>query len=140
MSNQIETSKNFQDKMKDRIKESIGDLLTDEDLEKLIERGMYETFFEKRRKNVGSTQWPKYEEQEPWIHEVLKELMTERVDKALEKWMIKHEVEMKEMFYQTLEDGALSAILKAFSRAISAPLYNAQNQLTLNLEKLLERN
>jgi hypothetical protein len=42
MSNEIQTNETFEGKLKTRIRESIGDLLSDDDLKKIIDRGLEE--------------------------------------------------------------------------------------------------
>ena len=48
MTNEIATTKSFQDRMKDKIREGIGDLLTDDDLKVLIDKGIDDVFFTTR--------------------------------------------------------------------------------------------
>ncbi len=45
MSNELQMTQDFQTRIFKRIRESIGDLMTDEDLRKLIEAAMQKAFF-----------------------------------------------------------------------------------------------
>lgn len=52
MSNEkeIEISKSFEERMKDRVREGIGDLITDDDLRPLIIAGIKDVFTERKRR------------------------------------------------------------------------------------------
>jgi hypothetical protein len=49
MTEAIQTSQSFDERMMAKIKESIGELVTDDELKKIIEKGMSMAFFEPRR-------------------------------------------------------------------------------------------
>ena len=44
----IEKTKSFQERMKDRIKKDIGELMTDDELSAIVERAVNEIFFKPR--------------------------------------------------------------------------------------------
>ena len=48
MSNTIEVKKSFQERMADRVRESIGELMTDDELKIIIERSVNEFLFTER--------------------------------------------------------------------------------------------
>ena len=45
LENQLAPAKTFQERIADRIRESIGDLITDEDLAEMVTRGIDDVFF-----------------------------------------------------------------------------------------------
>ncbi len=94
MTNSIVSTKSFEEKMKDRIKDSIGDLITDEDLSVLLKRSLEEVFFTPKIIVKGSYGNPDKIEP-PMLHTIIKELMTEQVRAKVVDYMKEHRQDIK---------------------------------------------
>lgn len=81
MNTAVTTPQSFEDRMKDRIKESIGELITDAELSELVKRGIDQAFFTERTENNGwnTTKVPSL------MSSIVKDLMKERVCAEVEK-------------------------------------------------------
>lgn len=57
MTTEVTTAVSFEQRMKDRIRESIGELISDEELQKMVHRGVEEVFFKPGTKKINPGSW-----------------------------------------------------------------------------------
>jgi hypothetical protein len=123
--------KSFQEKMKERIKDSISELMTDEELKDLVNRGLEEAFFHERKVTIDS--WGHTEIKPPFLHEILKELMKESVDKHVSKFIDNHPDVVINTIKKIISLGSGDAILQAISNKFQMDFSNFQ----MNIEQRL---
>ena len=130
MTNQVTTTKTFEEKLKDRIKDSIGDLITDEDLSKLVHRGVEDVFF-KPRSNHKYTGYGSSQPQAlpPLLHTIIEEALTPAVEKAVAKWFEEHPQELTEAIDKVVAQGVGNVMISAISAKFQEPLMNFQSQV-----------
>jgi hypothetical protein len=117
-------AKSFDEKLKDRVREGLGDLLSDEELSKIIQRGIEEVFFKQR---VEVKQFSsKSEVKEPLIHEIVKEVLDEQLRAAaatvIKEWATNNPEYMEEYFKHIVETGIGQIMLQAMSAQFAMPL------------------
>jgi hypothetical protein len=105
MAGEVVQAKTLQERVGDRIREQIGDLLTDDDLKKLVDRALEDAFFKERREN---RQYGQDILHPPQIVQRVNDLLKERVDTAVSAWLSKPE--NSERFQRQIDD----AIAKGF--------------------------
>ena len=120
------TTKSFADRMKERIRESIGELITDDDLLKMVERGIDEVFFDERTVRDGY----RFRTVPPLIHSAVRESLDARMDVAVENWVRSHEDEVMHAVHQAVQQGAGEAILQAFRNHFAQAL----REMGMNIE------
>ena len=128
---EIVPAQNFEQRMKERIRDSIGELLSDEELSTMLKRSMEELFFKPRTiqtNNYGATkQIP------PLMHEIVETLLKDKVKEAAKEFIDAHQTEVNETIKEALGKGAGEAILKAinaiFSNQLNTLQYNIQNMI-----------
>ena len=125
--NDLTTKQTFEEKLKTRIKDSIGDLMTDEDLTKLVEKGIQSIFFDKRCEKNRNWAQPTVEK-EPLIEEMLKDLLKPRVDAVIEKF-ISDNKDVVHTQIQKAVDGGISKLVLG-----SIDSYMAEKLLSLKFE------
>ena len=109
----LATPMTFQERLKERLRDSIGELLSDDDLTALVERGIDEVFFQpryERRPGAYST-----ETLPPLIHEVVKDVLSAQMREAVERWLSSHEDEVRQALEDCVKDGAGMALMRAFT-------------------------
>jgi hypothetical protein len=111
MSNEVATQKNFQDRMVNKIRESIGDLMTDDELKKIIERGVDEVFFKEHIVQEGFQSIHK----PPWLCIIVKELLSEKVEKYVAAFLANRTVDVEKVIYKTVQEGVGMALIKTFT-------------------------
>lgn len=97
--------KAFEEKVKDRIRESIGDLMPDELLSKMTERAMEEMFFQDRK--VKTNSFHNDEIIKPsWFKEEVETLLRTRINGFLDKWFEEQAGDLAQKFTDELIRGA----------------------------------
>ena len=130
MSNAIVENKTFEEKMKDRIKESIGDLIGDEDLKKLLDAAMHDVFFKPSKIKVNS--WDT-KDGPSFLQEIVKELMEDKVRDAVQVYINTHTDEVNKIIEDVVTEGAGMAMVKAMNQLFSNQMYMFQSNIANQL-------
>lgn len=130
---EITKSKSFEERMKERIKDSIGDLLTDEDLSKLISRGVEDIFFKAVTVSDG---WSSTKTTPPLLHSIVKELLEPSVRKAADVWINEHKEEVLKVVDIVISEGMAKALLRTIDMKFQDDLVNLQCNIQNNLQKV----
>ena len=132
MTEAIETSKSFQEKMYERIRDSIGDLMTDEDLKKLVDSAVNKAFFEERRtKNTygSDTINP------PWIVEEMQKLLAPQVKEAISKWAKDNPDKITEVIENMMAKSLVSLVETYFRSVFQNEFQNMYSQMQQRIER-----
>jgi len=124
MSTEIQASQSFQQKMFERIKEQIGDLMTEDDLKNVVNAAMQKAFFDKR---LTSDHYPR--EMEPLFVELIRNLMATKVEAAMKDWLDKHPGEMEKIVTDVIGQGLINIITNHLNSKASWPLQQLAEQL-----------
>ena len=133
IANQIDPMREFQEKLKQNIREDIAKLLPEEALNKLIEDCVKQTFFKPNKVKVTEGYREKEEERPSWfvqeVAKVVQPMMKERVNKFVED---NHE-KIKEEIDKFLQDQNLLIL------AITEINRNTQNSMNSALYTMLQQ-
>ena len=127
----IVQSKTFEQRMKERIRDSIGDLISDEDLSKMVDRSLEEVFF-KERANPKRTSYYNSGEPDtlpPLLHEIVKSAMTEQVSEAVKEYIANNREQVNDTIKTVLERGMGNALISALNGVFSTQLASLQVNL-----------
>jgi len=133
MTNELQTSASFEQKMRDRIRESIGDLIDEETLRKLIEKGIQTTFFEPRLKATTYSRREEYEP--PLIHTFLKDLLEEEVSRQVAIWISENNDLITAHLKQTLDQGIGMSLIKALQSTFQSDLITLENNILTRIQQ-----
>ena len=136
MNTSVVVTKSFEEKMKDRIKDSIGDLITDEQLTKLIEKSMHEVFFTSTFTPDPRGSYYDKVETKPFIYTLTKTLLTERMNVMIASYINDHANEVSKIIEEVVEKGAGDIFMNAITRQFDVPL----SMLQANVSNLLYTN
>ena len=117
----------FNEKIKERIRDSFGELLTDEDLQKIVENGVNDILFAEGIDSQGRYNHP------PLVHTVLKEILKARIDGWVKEWLNKNSDELKERLLQLLDVSVGDLFLNSITRLLQPDL----NTLKINIDSKL---
>lgn len=123
----------FEQKLTDRIRESIGDLMPDEKLAEIVQRGMEEAFFKERtveRRYGDRVQEPS------WAVVVVKELLDEKVKGEVSKWFVEHPDEIEKIIKDVIGKGIVNC---AISYLESKLFFRIQNAVQETLQQMSNR-
>ena len=113
----------FEDKLKQRIRESIGELMSDADLKALVERSTAEILFQPRMGEMD--RYGSRHQAPPLLQEILTPLIKDMAYSAVQEWA-KHPENaqrMEELVKEQIGKGLLNAIGTALDQKFSQAFY-----------------
>ncbi len=130
MSSDLEKQKTFEERMKDRIRDSIGELMTDEELSKIVTKATEEIFFK------PTTLHESYHSKEipPFIHTIIKELLTDSVRDLTREYFEQNKDAVTETIKEIIKEGLGSAVLSAISSKFDWDLQNFVNNILSTIQ------
>ena len=97
------------DRVVERLKaQPLGDLITEEDLHDIVKQAIPKTFFEKRLLSVD--RFGDKKETEPVIFEIMRELMRDSANKAVQAWVVQNGEIIAEHWKKVLDEGLLKYV------------------------------
>jgi hypothetical protein len=131
MNTELTTPKTFEEKMRDRIRESIGDLMSDADLKKLLDRAVEENFFTEK---IITNSWGCEESRKPALLQgLVKELLHERMDAVISQWLKDNEAVVNQAVADVVKMGVGGALVASLNHQFQMQLSNFQ----MNVEQQL---
>ena len=130
----VVTNETFETKLRNKIKDSIGDLITNDDLSKLVHRSLEEVFFTPR-KNPNRSYYNSNEPDTiaPLLHDIVKETLQPMVTEAVKEYITKNNDEVLKAVKEVVTAGVGNAVVTAmnmqFQNQILTFQTNVQNQL-----------
>lgn len=133
MSTEITTPQSFEEKMRARIRESIGDLISDEDLKKLLDKAIQENFFTEK---IITNQWGREDGRKPaLLVGIVKELLTERMTAVVAQWLKDNDEEVKKTMDEVVKLGVGGAYISALNGHFSNQLLTLQASIQSSLHR-----
>lgn len=127
MTNEVVVQKSFEEKMKERVRESIGDLISDEDLAKIVEQGIKSAFFTERKTVDGYGRIDKTIP--PLINEIVVECVQTAVNEKVQQWFIEHEAEVAVILDGIIRDGIVKIVMRSFDSNVHSTMVTMQNSI-----------
>lgn len=136
MTNEVSTSLTFQEKIRDRIRDSIGDLISNEELQKLVETGIHQTFFQQRPPLHTGYNNP---DREPLMHELIKEIYLKEIqahaEAQVKAFLAENSEQVEQMVKDVVQAGAGDAIISALNAMFQGSFFNLQSSVQLMLQQ-----
>lgn len=108
MNEVITTPQTFEQKMMDRIRDSISDLISDEDLKRIVERGIEKAMFEPKV-ILGQGSWNNRTE-DSLVDKAVRQYLNERVQEAVNKWLAEHPDRMQKAVDDAVKAGIAGCV------------------------------
>lgn len=128
MTNEVTAPKNFDDRMLELFREKVGSMLTDGEINKIVETGMEKLFFTERRDPNSSTYHPRTL---PCLAQtIVDDLVKEQAEAVILKWMHENKERMFAIMEKQLSNENLQNImLQMFGQMFVGPITLANNSL-----------
>lgn len=140
MTTELTPMQNFEAKVKERLIKDIGELMPDEALTALVKKAAEECFFKPQEKIIGEG----YNQRKTTIpsvfEEIVKELLTERMDQAINKWLLEHSDLMAKELKSFIECNAEQAVMKGIASMFSQPFEIMQSTIQMNILNNIQNN
>jgi hypothetical protein len=125
MGNEIETSKAFQERVFEKIRADIGNLMTDAELKSLLDQAMRRAFFEPVKVRDGYRDYDK----EPVFVVMVRDLMRDRVKAAVDVWMEENKELVSSKIGEALKAGIAEAVFDHLRERFDVPLQTLRSEL-----------
>lgn len=131
MNTQVTETKTFEQRMIDRVKEGAADLLTDEDVKKIVERGIESLFF-KERPDPSSTSFNR-KQLSPLAIEMVTNAVKQQVNEQIVVWVAQNEEHLnsivKELFEENIGQTIVNSLSGMFQNSFQSMSFNLQNDI-----------
>jgi hypothetical protein len=132
---ELTTATTFQERMFERVRESLSELLTPEEARALVDRAIEESLF--KAKLVPAKNYHDKDRYEPSRFEELVREATKPVLKAaIADWLAEHHEEVKASIQGVVEMGIASTVVKVFREEMRSPMYEVGGKLQQVINKL----
>lgn len=135
MTNDTDKVKSVQDRISEIVQESLGDLITKEDIKPLVDRAIDQMFFQEREEGSGYRKRPL-----PPMHELIfKERIDPMVREAAAEWMNEHPQEMLHLIQKAIGEGIAGSVAKAVNNIFSGEMFTLSTSLEQRFRDILDR-
>lgn len=131
MANEVVQAKTLQERVGERIRDQIGDLLTDDDLKKLVDTALQEAFFKDRR--VGEDRYGRFDTKPPLLVEHVHQLLQAQVKVAAQQWINDHADEVRKIIDARLSGGFSAMLAGVVDSAFQSAMWSFQAALKSGL-------
>lgn len=134
MADEIVVAQTFEQKMKTKIRDSIGDLISEEELSKMVTRSMEEIFFTVRKnpkKDYYNSREP--DTLPPLIHEIVQQCLQPAVNSAVNDYVKSHNEEVLQEINKVVTAGVGNAVVTAMNMQFQNQLLTFQTNIVNQL-------
>lgn len=118
MPNEVQKSKTLEERVTEKLHEQIGELITADDLQELVQRGIEDTLFKRRQESTGGYH-SKIKELPSLAEEIVQQEMAEQMRRAVDQWIKDHPERIEELISKTLGDKAADLALQGIAVALA---------------------
>ena len=124
----------FAERMMGRIKESIGDMITDEELKVLIEKGIQTAFFEPHyeKDNYGCVKISK----EPLITSIVKNCLNKQVEIAVKDYFKSNPDEVRDLLDKVIKEGITKCVLGVMDSKLQSSMFQMRDSISNMLRSM----
>lgn len=134
MTTELTIGNSFEERVQNRLRDSLGELMTDEELKKIIERSVEEIFFKPVIIKTGS--YGHTTKDPSLVEKLLKEQLSPLVYKVVVQWVADHEAQVQDLIKEQLGAAFGVAVLNAFSSIFRSDFEQFGNNLSQRLANL----
>ena len=108
-----QAEKTFQEKMKERMRAAMGDLMPDEVLAGIVAKGIEEAFFKKQQRPDGRGWGSGTIDYPSWLVEHVHVVARAEVEKQTKQWFVDNHERVAEIVRDSLAGGIVAAVARA---------------------------
>jgi hypothetical protein len=124
----------FQERMKERMRQAMGDLMPDDVLARIVAEGIDEAFFRPRR---TKDRYGLHEVESPsWMAEFLRAEMEKRAERAARDWFAANGEKVEAALREATAGGLCSAVFRAFDELTGEAMTRLRGELSDTFNRL----
>lgn len=128
---QVVPTQSFEERMKARIRDGIGDMMTDDELATIVRKGVEDAFFKPGTETRGYTAYST----PSLIHGIVKELLSDSIKQHAATYIAEHQDVVLAAIVDGVKLTAGDAILRAVSERFSSEMYSFVSGIQSNLQR-----
>ena len=140
MTTEVATPQTFEEKLMERMRDSIGELMTDQDLRQIVDRGIDQVFFKERKTHTGHGYSQRTEVHPPLITEFLTKAISDQIEQQVAKWAAENSELIEQKVVELIEQGAGDMLLATINRHFSDSLLIFGNSIKEKLRQMSIQN
>ncbi len=129
MSNEVGPVLTFEDRVRDKIKETFANLVTDEELLKIVNRGIEDALFKQRQVPRSGYAGGYYDTKPSIVEECAEKFMQERTRAAVDKWLVENPDKIVSALQNAIEAGISNVILAQLDSRFANVVTDLKQQL-----------
>lgn len=129
MSSDLSPNSTFQQRVFEKIRDQLGDLMTDAELKSIVDKTIDKAFFEPRVVKDGSYYSERTREIESLWVEKVKAALAPRVTAAVDQWVKDHPDLFAKAVDEAIAKGMYELVVQHFRSLTSQPLYELASAL-----------
>lgn len=132
MSN-LTVQENFQERMFNRVRESLAELLTEEEAKALVERAISDGLFKPRQEKDGSNWNAKTRELPSEFATLVTDQVKPIVEQQIKQWLSDNSDQVLSIIQGVIEKGITGVVLEVIKQETERPLWNLRAELQQKL-------
>lgn len=125
MSTELTNNKTFQERMFERVRDQMGDLMTEAELKTIVDTAMHKAFFEERTEHSG---YNTYKKPSVFVEMMGTELKS-RVNSAVDQWLKDNPDVVQKAIEAVVQEGITKAVINTLENRMNWPLQQFAEQL-----------
>ena len=131
--NDLTVPKDFQTRLAERIKEQIPELMTTEEMKKLVDKVCNDFFFTRPRVNKGNDYNPRWEETPSFADKFITELVKDEAKVQIKQWLDEHPDEVRKILEAIVTKSMGQFVVEFFRSLTDRPLQDFYQSLRTQL-------
>lgn len=123
MSKEMERAKTLEERINDKLRESLADLMTPEDLRGIVERGVENLLFKERVTQDGRG-WAPTTRKPPLVEELVSNHLEKQVREAVQNWIAENPERLQEAVDNAMRRGIANAVMRTMDERF-AGIFNS---------------
>lgn len=131
MSTAVTTAKSLEERVREKLHEQIGDLITPDDIKAIVERGIEEALFQPHSITEGSGYHQRTVNVPSLAQKLVEEQLEKQMQAAVEAWIRENSERVEAMIQATLNKGAGEVLVGALDARIGHVFRQAADNLRM---------
>lgn len=137
-STDVTAPKSFDDRMLEMLRDNLGKMMTDEEMKRILERGIEKLLFQPRTTVVHSG-YNGTVQKDPLIQEMLQKELQPLLAPVLAKWMEENKERLEEIIAEVLGKNQQEMLAKALDAMFSNAFTSFRFALTNDIQNMIQR-
>jgi hypothetical protein len=132
----LTAQQSFEEKLVDRIRKDIGELMPDAVLEEIVGKATHKVFFESK---VVRDRYGSMDREEAPVMAVVRDLLDKRVAECVREWIADNEDKVLDTIGDLVAGGIVASVARSINSLFSQPMWELDQKIRDVVESLAAR-